>query len=62
MGEFEERLEQALTNMEFDCLTPADIAVIRIACGKDRSPKVENALENIFVDFSTIFGGKNESK
>jgi len=62
MDEFEQKLEEALTNMEFDCLTSEDIEIIRHACGKPRSHKAESALHNIFEDFATIFGGNNGSK
>jgi len=62
VDEFEQKLEEALTNMEFDCLTSEDIEIIRHACGKPRSHKAESALHNIFEDFATIFGGNNGSK
>lgn len=59
MTEMEERLEQALTDMENGIfLTQDDIDVIRAACGKP-SNKRNTLLQTVFNDFDNIFGGKN---
>jgi len=57
MLEMEERLEEALQNMEFGTdLSQDDIDVIRAACGKPNN-KRNVLLQNVFEDFGTIFGG-----
>ena len=59
MTEMEERLEQALTDMENGIfLTQDDIDVIRAACGKPTN-KRNTMLQTVFNDFDNIFGGKN---
>ena len=59
MTEMEERLEQALTDMENGIfLTQDDIDVIRAACGKPTN-KRNTLLQTVFNDFDNIFGGKN---
>ena len=55
MNEFEQRLEEALENIEHDYATPDDIAVIRAACGKPKPTKNE-VLKELFNEFGTIFG------
>ena len=55
MNEFEERLEQALQNIEYDYASSDDIAVIRAACGKPKPTKNE-VLKELFNEFGTIFG------
>jgi len=55
MNEFEERLEVALQNIEYDYASPDDIAVIRAACGKPKPTKNE-VLTELFNEFGTIFG------
>lgn len=55
MNEFEERLEQALQNIEYDYASPDDIAVIRAACGKPK-PTKNQVLTELFNEFGTIFG------
>lgn len=57
MQEFEERLEEALTNIEFDYATADDIAVIRAACGKPKPVTKNEVLTDIFNEFGNIFGG-----
>lgn len=58
MFEMEERLEQALTDMENGIfLTQDDIDVIRAACGKP-SNKRNTLLQSVFDDFGTVFGGR----
>ena len=54
MNEFEERLEEALTNIEHDYATPDDIAVIRAACGKPKNNR-NVVLTELFNEFGTIF-------
>jgi hypothetical protein len=54
MEEFEQRLEQALQNIEFDYATPDDIAVIRAACGKPK-PTKNQVMTELFNEFGTIF-------
>ena len=57
MTEMEERLEQALTDMENGIfLTQDDIDVIRAACGKP-SNKRNTLLQSVFDDFGNVFGG-----
>ena len=59
MLEMEERLEEALQNMEFGTeLAQDDIDVIRAACGKPNN-KRNVLLQSVFNDFGDIFGGKN---
>ena len=61
MFEMEERLEQALTDMENGIfLTQDDIDVIRAACGKPNN-KRNNLLQSVFNDFDNIFGGHHAS-
>jgi len=55
MQEFEERLEEALENIEHDYASPDDIAVIRAACGKPK-PVKNQVLTELFNEFGTIFG------
>ena len=55
MNEFEERLEQALQNIEYDYASPDDIAVIRAACGKPK-PTKNQVLTELFNEFGNIFG------
>ena len=57
MLEMEERLEEALQNMEFGTdLSQDDVDVIRAACGKPNN-KRNDLLQSVFNDFGTIFGG-----
>lgn len=57
MFEMEERLEEALNNMEFGTeLSQDDIDVIRAACGKPNN-KRNVLLQSVFDDFSNVFGG-----
>ena len=57
MFEMEERLEEALNNMEFGTeLSQDDIDVIRAACGKPNN-KRNVLLESVFDDFNNVFGG-----
>jgi hypothetical protein len=57
MFEMEERLEQALTDMENGIfLTQDDIDVIRAACGKPNN-KRNDLLQSVFNDFGNVFGG-----
>jgi hypothetical protein len=59
MTEMEERLEQALNDMEAGVfLTQDDIDVIRAACGKPNNRR-NVLLQSVFNDFGDIFGGKN---
>ena len=59
MFEMEERLEEALNNMEFGTeLSQDDIDVIRAACGKPNN-KRNVLLQSVFDDFENVFGGKN---
>ena len=61
MFEMEERLEQALTDMENGIfLTQDDIDVIRAACGKPNN-KRNNLLQSVFDDFGNVFGGNHAS-
>ena len=61
MFEMEERLEQALTDMENGIfLTQDDIDVIRAACGKPTNTR-NNLLQSVFNDFGKVFGGRYES-
>ena len=61
MFEMEERLEQALTDMENGIfLTQDDIDVIRAACGKPNN-KRNDLLQSVFDDFGTVFGGRYAS-
>jgi len=57
MLEMEERLEEALQNMEFGTdLSQDDIDVIRAACGKPNN-KRNDLLQSVFEDFGNVFGG-----
>lgn len=57
MLEMEERLEEALQNMEFGTdLSQDDIDVIRAACGKPNN-KRNVLLQSVFDDFGNVFGG-----
>jgi len=57
MFEMEERLEEALQNMEFGTeLAQDDIDVIRAACGKPNN-KRNVLLQSVFEDFGNVFGG-----
>ena len=61
MFEMEERLEQALTDMEKGIfLTQDDIDVIRAACGKPNN-KRNDLLQSVFYDFGSVFGGNHAS-
>lgn len=56
MQEMEQRLEQALTDMENGIfLTQDDIDVIRAACGKPKNRRTE-LLQTVFDDFNDVFG------
>jgi len=62
MLEMEERLEEALQNMEFGTdLSQDDIDVIRAACGKPNN-KRNVLLQSVFDDFGNIFGGNHAAK
>jgi len=57
MLEMEERLEEALQNMEFGTeLSQDDVDVIRAACGKPNN-KRNVLLQSVFEDFGNVFGG-----
>ena len=57
MMEMEERLEEALQNMEFGTeLSQDDVDVIRAACGKPNN-KRNVLLQSVFEDFGNVFGG-----
>ena len=57
MLEMEERLEEALQNMEYGTdLSQDDVDVIRAACGKPNN-KRNVLLQSVFEDFGNIFGG-----
>ena len=59
MTEMEERLEQALNDMESGVfLTQDDIDVIRAACGKPNN-KRNVLLQSVFEDFGNVFGGNH---
>ena len=59
MFEMEERLEEALNNMEFGTeLSQDDIDVIRAACGKPNN-KRNVLLQSVFDDFNNVFGGNH---
>ena len=61
MFEMEERLEEALQNMEFGTeLAQDDIDVIRAACGKPTNKRNE-LLQSVFNDFGNVFGGNHAS-
>ena len=61
MFEMEERLEQALTDMENGIfLTQDDIDVIRAACGKPTNTR-NHLLQSVFDDFGKVFGGGHAS-
>jgi len=62
MLEMEERLEEALQNMEYGTdLSQDDVDVIRAACGKPNN-KRNVLLQSVFNDFGDIFGGQNATK
>jgi len=62
MLEMEERLEEALDNMEYGTdLSQDDVDVIRAACGKPNN-KRNDLLQSVFNDFGTIFGGNHATK
>lgn len=61
MLEMEERLEEALTNVETAAMwdksiSQDDIDVIRAACGKPTNKRNE-LLQSVFEDFGNVFGG-----
>jgi hypothetical protein len=57
MLEMEERLEEALQNMEYGTdLSQDDVDVIRAACGKPNN-KRNVLLQSVFEDFGNVFGG-----
>ena len=57
MLEMEERLEEALDNMEYGTdLSQDDVDVIRAACGKPNN-KRNDLLQSVFNDFGNVFGG-----
>jgi len=56
MLEMEERLEEALDNMEYGTdLSQDDVDVIRAACGKPNN-KRNDLLQSVFNDVGNIFG------
>ena len=56
MLEMEERLEEALQNMEYGTdLSQDDVDVIRAACGKPNN-KRNVLLQSVFEDFGNVFG------
>jgi hypothetical protein len=56
MFEMEERLEEALQNMEYGTdLSQDDVDVIRAACGKPNN-KRNVLLQSVFEDFGNVFG------
>ena len=62
MLEMEERLEEALQNMEYGTdLSQDDVDVIRAACGKPNN-KRNVLLQSVFNDFGTIFGGNHAAE
>ena len=61
MQEMEQRLEEALDNMEYGTeLSQDDVDVIRAACGKPNN-KRNVLLQNVFDNFGEIFGGNHGS-
>jgi hypothetical protein len=61
MTEMEERLEIALSNMEYGTdMSQDDIDVIRAACGKPNN-KRNMLLQSVFEDFGNVFGGNHGS-
>ena len=57
MLEMEERLEEALQNMEYGTnLSQDDVDVIRAACGRPNN-KRNVLLQSVFEDFGNVFGG-----
>lgn len=63
MNEMEQRLEEALDNIECVArwngdISQDDIDVIRAACGKPNN-KRNDLLQSVFNDFGNIFGGNN---
>jgi hypothetical protein len=62
MMEMEERLEEALYNLEHcaSFISQDDIDVIRAACGKPNN-KRNVLLQSVFQDFGKVFGGSNAS-
>ena len=66
MTEMEERLEEALDNIECvarwsNDISQDDVDVIRAACGKPNN-KRNVLLQTVFDDFGNIFGGQNATK
>ena len=62
MLEMEERLEEALQNMEYGTgLCQDDVDVIRAACGKPNNTR-NVLLQSVFDDFGNVFGGQNATK
>jgi hypothetical protein len=62
MMEMEERLEEALNNLEYcaSFISQDDVDVIRAACGKPNN-KRNVLLQSVFEDFGNVFGGQNAS-
>lgn len=61
MTEMEERLEIALSNMEYGTdMSQDDIDVICAACGKPNN-KRNMLLQSVFEDFGNVFGGNHGS-
>jgi hypothetical protein len=56
MQDFEQQLEVALMELEVADVSQKSRDVIRHACGKPYPSNVH--LKDLFVDFGTIFGGK----
>ena len=61
MLEMEERLEEALNNIECVArwngdISQDDIDVIRAACGKPRNSQVNPLLRDVINDFGNCFG------
>jgi hypothetical protein len=61
MFEMEERLEEALKNMECGWPSQDDVDVIRAACGKPTN-KRNTLLQSVFSDFGYAFGGRYAAK
>jgi hypothetical protein len=60
MTEMEQRLEEALENMECGWPSQDDVDVIRAACGKPNN-KRNMLLQTVFDDFGKVFGGNHAS-
>ena len=57
-AEHEQFLEQALEDMEYGGnLTDDQVACIRQACGKSKQSYVMPIMQEMFEDFSRVFGG-----